>query len=225
MRRALHPWGWLLLALAVVTVVPAIDLAASAAFYVPGTGFPWREEPLGLFVRRVVPRLIVGSFVVCATIWAWGLVRRRTFFTLTTPRMAYLAGTLLVGPGLIVETVLKPNWGRVRPDGLTDFGGTFPYAPPLLIAEGCTRNCSFVSGHAAVAFWLTAYAFLLPPRHRRIGMALALIVGAAVGAMRVMQGAHFLSDVLYAGAIVAGVNALAFHFMLAPRQETAEMPA
>ena len=76
-----------------------------------------------------------------------------------------------------------------------------------------------------MAFWVTAYAFLLPAGHRRIGMAVALIVGAAVGAMRVMQGAHFLSDVLYAGAIVVGVNTLAFRFMLEPRGETVETPA
>ncbi len=225
MRGTVWPWAILLIALAIVTVVPAIDIGASTWFYVQGDGFPWREAPLGLFVRRVVPRLIVGSAIVCAWVWAYGLFRHRTFFTLTTPRMAYIAGTLLIGPGLIVETILKPNWGRPRPESLVQFGGPNPYAPPLLFAEGCTRNCSFVSGHAAVAFWITAYAFLLPDRYRRAGMALALIVGAAVGAMRVMQGAHFVSDVLYAGAIVVGVNTLAFRYLIAPRQAVAEATA
>ena len=115
MSRALHAWIALGIALAVVTVVPAIDLDASALFYVPGSGFPWRENLLGLFVRRVVPRLIVGSAVACLWIWAWGRIRHRTFWGLTTPRVAYLAGTLIVGPGLIVETLLKPHWGRPRP--------------------------------------------------------------------------------------------------------------
>ncbi len=217
-RRALHPWGWLVLILAALTLFPQIDLGVSTFFHVAPDTFPWRQSVLGGFVRRYVPRIIVGSAIVCVVLGAIGLARRQPILGLTVRRVAYLIITLVVGPGLVVETLLKPHWHRPRPEALIQFGGDAAYAPPLWIADGCTRNCSFVSGHAAVAFWLTAYAFLLPPPYRRWGMAAALAAGTAVGAMRVMQGAHFLSDVVYAGAIVVGVNAVIYRLMFERRE-------
>jgi lipid A 4'-phosphatase len=84
----------------------------------------------------------------------------------------------------------------------------------LVIADACARNCSFVSGHAAIAFWVTAYAFLVPASHRLQAMGAALGFGSAVALMRVMQGAHFLSDVVYAGVIVVAVNAIGARLIL-----------
>ena len=213
-QRLWHPWGWLLILLAVLTAVPDVDLRVSGAFHDPAQGFaPW-QTGFGEFVRRVLPRLIIGSAVVCGGLWLVGLARKQTVAAMTTPRLAFLVSTLIVGPGLIVETLLKPNWGRARPDEIVPFGGTFAYTPPLWFADACERNCSFASGHAAVAFWVTAYAFLLPPRYYRLGMALGLLFGAGVGLVRVMQGAHFISDVIYAGAIVVAVNAIAARVIL-----------
>jgi membrane-associated phospholipid phosphatase len=66
-----------------------------------------------------------------------------------------------------------------------------------------------VSGHAALGFSLVAFPFLLPPgRSRRYGIAAALAFGALVGLGRMAQGAHFLSDVVYAGLLVYGTTAL-----------------
>jgi lipid A 4'-phosphatase len=214
-RRMAHPWGWLaLLVLVPLTVLPQIDLGASAAFYQPPDGFPWRETLLGTFVRKVVPRVIIGSIVLCVAAWLIGLIRRSPVAGMTFRRLVYLLTTVLLGPGLIVETVLKPNWGRARPDDLLQFGGVATYTPPLVIAEACTRNCSFVSGHAAIAFWVTAYAFLVPPLYRARALVAGLIFGSAVGLMRIMQGAHFLSDVIYAGVIVVAVNAIGARLLL-----------
>lgn len=213
-RRLYHPWGWLLILLALLAVIPQIDLGISDVFHDPVQRFGAARNAFGDFVRHVVPQLIVGSAGVCVVLWAAGLIRRRTIAGMTSRRVAFLVTTLLIGPGLIVETVLKSYWGRARPDEITQFGGASSYTPPLWISDACSHNCSFVSGHAAVAFWTTAYAFLLPVRFYRQGMAAGLLFGAAVGLVRVMQGAHFVSDVVYAGAIVVAVNALCARFIL-----------
>ena len=213
-QRVWHPWGWLLILLAVLAAVPDVDLGVSGAFYDPTQGFaPWQTS-FGEFVRRVLPRIIIASAVVAVVLWLIGLVRRAPMLGITTPRAAFLVSTLIVGPGLIVETLLKPNWGRARPDEIASFGGTERYTPPLWFSDACDRNCSFASGHAAVAFWVTAYAYLVPPRYYRPAMALGLVFGAAVGMVRVMQGAHFFSDVVYAGAVVVAVNAIAARAIL-----------
>jgi lipid A 4'-phosphatase len=213
-RRVFHTWGWLLLLMAALQLVPQLDLATTAAFYAPVEGFAWQRAAIAEFVRHVLPRLIVASLAVCAVLTALGVARRAPVAGLTPRRLAYLAATMLLGPGLIVETLLKPHWGRARPDEIAAFGGTAAYTPPLWLSDACARNCSFVSGHAAIAFWVGAYAYLLPERYRRIGIAAAMLFGTAVGMVRVAQGAHFLSDVVYAGAIVLAVNGLAARLLL-----------
>src|SRR5690606_37476460 len=115
---------------------------------------------------------------------------------------------------LLVETVLKSHWGRARPNDTVLFGGEAVFTPPLWIAQECAHNCSFVSGHAAIGFWLSAYGFLLPPAWRLRGVAAGLVCGLFVGLVLVVQGAHFLSDVIFAGAFVLMVNALMAHLIL-----------
>lgn len=209
-----HPIRWVMGALCLLMFVPGLDIAFSGLFYAPGDGFFWdRGQFLG-FVREAAPVLIIGTFLFCLLLWLAGLVFGQWFLGLTTPRMAYLFVTLVVGPGLLVETLLKSHWGRARPNDTTFFGGTATFTPPAWIAQECSHNCAFVSGHAALAFWLTAYGFLLPPQWRRQGVLAGLICGAAVGMVRVIQGAHFLSDVVFAGAFILIVNALAARLIL-----------
>jgi lipid A 4'-phosphatase len=207
--------------LAVVTVVPAIDLDASRAFYVPGRGFPWRTNEFGVVVRRHGPEILLASAAVCLVLWLVGMWQKRVVLGLTARKIFYLLATLLIGPGLIVETLLKPHSGRARPQDLAMFGGSADYTAPLSLTDACASNCSFVSGHAAVAFWITAYAFIVPREMRWSVLALGLLIGVAVGAVRVMQGAHFVSDVVYAGAIVLAVNVLLARLILADKNNGA----
>jgi multisubunit Na+/H+ antiporter MnhB subunit len=69
-----------------------------------------------------------------------------------------------------------------------------------------------VSGEASQAFWVVAPASLTPPQIRPVAMGTAVVFGASVGAMRIIFGRHFVSDVVFAGiitiAIVMGLYAL-----------------
>ena len=51
----------------------------------------------------------------------------------------------------------------------------------------------------AGAFWTVAPAALAPPHWRALAYGAALALGMAMGAIRVMAGAHFPSDVIFAG--------------------------
>ena len=204
-----HPERWALGALVLLmlaTFVPGVDLGLSRMFYLPDVGFTWNPDGPLEFVRRTVPTIIIASFVLVVVVWLAGLWRRQWFWGVATPHATYLLVTLVMGPGLIVETVLKPYWGRARPKDITLFGGDAAYTPPLWMADECARNCGFVSGHAAVAFWVTAYAFILPQRWRLPGLLAGLAFGFAMGLVRIIQGAHFLSDVVFAGGIILAVN-------------------
>lgn len=196
--------------------VPAFDTAASAAFY--DAGFSWDPRGLLEFARAGVPTMILGSLLFFVLVWLMNLLSRGPsrdwIWDMTPRRIGYLLATAAIGPGLIVESLLKPHWGRARPKDIGLFGGEHAYTSPFVIAEECTRNCSFVSGHAAIAFWVTAYAFLLPREWRAAGLWAGAGFGLIVGAVRVVQGAHFASDVLAAGLIVVAVNILLARLML-----------
>ena len=72
-------------------------------------------------------------------------------------------------------------------------------SPGGIRSGDCPGNCSFVSGDVAGAFWTVAPAALAPPQWRALAYGAALALGAGMAAIRVMAGAHFVSDVVFAG--------------------------
>lgn len=216
-----HPIRWVIAALCALMFIPGLDIAVSRFFYAQDAGFYLAQAPFLAFVREAAPTIIIGTLAFCLLLWIASLMFRQTFLGITTPRMIYLLATLVIGPGLVVETILKSYWGRARPNDTVFFGGHAAFTPPGWIAQECSHNCSFVSGHAAIGFWLTAYAFLLPKQWRMTGVVAGLACGAVIGFVRVIQGAHFLSDIVFAGAVVLLVNAGLAHLIL----RRAEKPA
>ena len=70
---------------------------------------------------------------------------------------------LVIGPGVIVNGVFKPYWGRPRPHSTIPFGGEQEFLP--VFQKGCDQdNASFPCGHASMSFYLMAPPVcLLPP--------------------------------------------------------------
>jgi lipid A 4'-phosphatase len=182
---------------------PGLDLWASGLFYRPGRDFALRWEPVSGAIHDAIPLLMGVVIFAVLLLLAWDL-RRGLRRGKALARAAFVALSFLIGPGLVANTLLKDNWGRPRPWQVTAFGGASRFAPPVLVGDQCPNNCSFVAGDAAAAFAFLAFALLLPAgRARRIGVAAALAFGTAIGLMRVAQGAHFLSDVVFAGLVVS----------------------
>lgn len=197
---------------------PGVDLSFSRLFYQPGEGFfPRGYLPVDiLYGLAVVIAYAVAVFVVGASLAR--LIPRLERLWVRPRVIAFIALSLALGPGLIVNSLLKDNVGRARPYMIAEFGGTKTFSPALAPSDQCPKNCSFVSGHAAGAFFLVTFAFLVrTPRRRRYAMAGALAFGAASGLGRIALGAHFLSDVVFAGLIVYAV-AWALHEFLLVRE-------
>ena len=229
-----HPWLWTLAALVPLILFPQIDIATSALFFEPERHiFVLRTHPLGEFVRKTLPIIL---FVLAGGVALLGAAARWRGHAIArvTPRIAaFVVAALALGPGLVINTLLKDNWGRPRPSTIVEFFGTNHYVPPLLPSDQCPENCSFPSGHAALGFWLVAFAFVAPPRWRRPAVLAALAFGGFVGAVRIAQGGHFLSDVVFSGVIVVGLTRGLYVLMVAPyeiltqknnRADSAETP-
>jgi lipid A 4'-phosphatase len=111
----------------------------------------------------------------------------------------FLLGTLALAPGVLANVVLKEHWGRPRPILVHDFGGNQSFVPWWDPRGSCTHNCSFIAGEPAGAFWTLAPAALAPPPVRVFAYGAAVAFGSTVGLLRLAFGAHFFTDVAFAG--------------------------
>lgn len=185
----------------VYAVWPTLDLQVAAALHAPPAGFIGQDWTWVQAAYHAVPwlgrALLVG---VLLALWGPRAVRA------VSPRARRTALGLLVGllAGLtvVVNLTLKEVWGRARPHQIHEFGGAQHYTSPLQPASGCESNCSFTSGHAATGFVLICAGALAGTRRRRLWWAAGTLAGAVVGAGRMLQGDHFLGDVLFSWLIL-----------------------
>ena len=116
--------------------------------------------------------------------------------------------TVILGPGLIVNGILKPFWGRPRPADTVIFGGKEPYRNVFQPA-GPGGGKSFVCGHCANAFAIASGVSFFPycPGLAGLFLGAGLTMGALGSFARIAQGGHYLSDTVWAGIIVLSIIA------------------
>ena len=153
-------------------------------------------------------RLLNFQFTIVLLSLAAGAVvykiaRPRTKMILPARVSLFLLLVFALGPGLLVNGLLKTLWARPRPRMLSEFGGTHNFMAWWDPTGTCIKNCSFVSGEASAAFAVLALAVLVPSPLRYVAIGAAILYGACVSFIRVAVGAHFLSDVLFAGVLTA----------------------
>jgi lipid A 4'-phosphatase len=210
---------------AVFGIWPGLDLWVSGLFFASKTGFDGFASGSWNQLRLAIWRL--SEAVLALSILAFLAQRLAPFPLLRATRRlsGFTAALYLVGPGLLVDVVLKPLWGRARPAQVTEFGGTLTFTPPHVLSHQCTSNCSFVAGEVAGAVALAVVLFLVVDRlksritlsHRRIAQGVILLVPLFVGVQRIAAGRHFLSDVLLATIFVLLCAVLLKALILQPR--------
>jgi membrane-associated PAP2 superfamily phosphatase len=185
--------------------VPAIDLALSAPFYDATQTSAWYLKeaiPWGWLYRYgELPAYVMA---VCAGLVLLGSWRRSAWRPYQRHCLLLLLAVSL-GPGLLVNGLLKPLWGRPRPRHIEQFAGTQSYRP-WWQPGGPGVGESFPAGHAAAGYILVAGAGLVPYRRRlwgqRLMLGMALGYGTLLGVARIVQGGHFASDVVWSGFLM-----------------------
>jgi lipid A 4'-phosphatase len=200
---------WIALAI-VFNGEPEIDRTISAFFYAAQAcpegsaatvcgGFPAAASAFWGALRNVFHYLpIVAALVVVAAL-ASEIAAGRGFDRPRTRFAATALSALVIGPGLLVNGILKEYWGRPRPASTDLFGGQHPFVPAGQWSDECLRNCSFVSGEASSIFWLVCLIPLLPEHHRRIGAPAIIAMAVFASGLRIAFGGHYLSDVVLGG--------------------------
>lgn len=196
--------GLALLALVslVFVLAPGLDLSFSKLFYDPAAGF-LEGRSTAVETVRAAGRIATWTFVIAvAAMLPIKVLFPKSCLLLTPRKILFVLAAFLLGPGLIVNGILKDYWGRARPREILEFGGDATFSPAWWISSQCHLNCSFVSGEAAFAFCLVALVFLVGKNWRPVVAAVTIVFASAVSLARIAAGGHFLSDVLIAWLVV-----------------------
>ena len=194
---------------------PGVDLWFSGLFYDPASGFPVTRLGAFIGVRTFSDWLLRLTVLLLVLPLVVKLARPSRPMPVAPQKLVFLLSRLALGPGLVVNAILKETWGRPRPRMVDLFGGDLPFVPAWQISDYCTSNCSFVSGEASTAVWFVGLALVAPPAWRKTVAVAAITVAIVVSLNRVAFGAHFLSDVVVAWALTLFLIAVLYRFTIA----------
>lgn len=205
-------WAWV----GMITVsllfflFPQVDLAVSNAFYDASTGFGIAGSFWERAVYHFVPYGLIVVYLGAVGLWLYNRFTARNVLAFNGKKLAYVLLVLAIGSGLIVNAVLKENWGRARPNEIVQFGGAKSFSPAFVPVQGQVGN-SFSCGHASGAFALLAFAWIA--RRRRFWTGVVLGYGLLVGIARMAAGGHFISDVAVSLFIMYITTAVLYEIM------------
>ena len=202
-RRLWSAWLLLLACVLLFLIWPELDLIVTRYFFDPlNQEFPANALPWVKWVYDDTPVINqwLGLLMLSALLLQWirpgwpGLRARRSM-------CAWLL-VVCIGLGFAVDWVLKDHFGRPHPYQTHVFTGDQDFVPAFHYRPLCEVNCSFVSGHAAGGFVWMAWGMWGWRRRRQAWLLAGVAAGSFIGAARVMQGGHFLSDVVFSGWVI-----------------------
>lgn len=203
-------WAVFFFVVAVYAKFPGVDLFVSSRYFDAARGFVHAQDPLVLLLYDWTPpvgRALALLALLHALLAPWlAKLLAMTGHPQAAERCrgpwrhastVFLCAALL-GPGLVIEGVFKNTVGRPRPVQVEPFGGPQAFQGPFELGHNPEAHRSFCSSHAATGFALMGLGLTCGPRWRRRWFLIGLVSGAVIGAGRIMQGGHFLSDVVFA---------------------------
>jgi lipid A 4'-phosphatase len=193
--------AFLVVATGVIAVTGA-DLAASAPFFIEGK-WPVGDRFFWQLLYRLdrLPSISLG--IVGLVVFLMSFAKREYYRWRRAGAFLFLL--LILGPGLLVNTVFKEHWGRPRPREIVEFGGQKQFLHPWQKGQDGNGR-SFPSGHSSAAFYMAAPYLIYRRRDKKRAhawLAGGLLFGIVMSIARITQGAHFFSDNLWAFGVVA----------------------
>jgi len=193
-----------------------LDRSIAARFYSPESGWYLKEANPWYWLYRY--GTIPGIALTLTALIGAVITRLRTPETHWHRYLLVVALTSILGAGLIVNGILKPYWGRPRPNQIQQFGGQYSYRhvwSPGIPGKGK----SFSSGHSTMGFLFVSLFYF---RRKSaivgwIGGIGGLAYGTMLSAARVVQGAHFVTDCIWSlGVIWMVATILYYHVFMIP---------
>ena len=187
------------------------DLTAARFFYHPEQSQDaWYEQRQFLWdlLYRGAPVLTAGFLI--PSLLLVGISKFSVKIKPYRKQALFIFMLVAIGPGLMINTVFKPHWGRPRPREVLELGGYSNYHNVQTI-DWNAEGKSFPCGHCSVGFAFTGFWWIFRRRkNQKVIANWALIsglgLGGLMGASRMAAGGHFLSDIICSGLIVGWVG-------------------
>ena len=172
---------------------PSLDITVSGLFFGQDGKFIATESDWFIyFIRKMLlPLLALLVFFVPIAAVIKQIYFKEKILNIPVREWVYLFSCLIVGTGVVVNSIFKNLWGRARPNDTIQFGGQEPFTIPWLNVDYCNTNCSFVSGD--VSFFTLSLALLII-FNKTSWNTFAYAAILLISLLRIMEGDHFLSD-------------------------------
>jgi len=197
----------------ILSIAPTFDIFFSSFFYFGENQFLMQSYYfITIFFRKIVLGFILIYILIVPFISILFPLHQLYFgYHFKKQNILYIWFSLIFVLVLIINLILKNMWGRARPNEILELGGKDHFTPWYQISNQCLSNCSFVSGDAAVGFSLVIFYFIIK---KEAYLWLSLFFGSIIGLIRIMEGGHYLSDVVFSGLIVFLANIILYSYYL-----------
>ncbi len=189
-----------------------IDLKITSIFY-NEEGFYLAENTFGLIIYEGAYYITVLVIVILLIMLFINIVKKINPFGLNKKAIIFLIAVFALAPGIVVNSILKEHVGRPRPAHIEQFGGDLQFQAPFVVSNQCKSNCSFVSGHASFAFTFMVLGFFFRGIKRKAVFSITFLFGLLVGFVRIYQGRHFFTDIVFAFFFTWLVITLVYKFL------------
>ena len=174
---------------------PNLDITVSGLFFGQDGSFIASEADWFIYLIRkmMMPLFALLIFFIPLAAVVKQIKFKEKILDIPVRDWTYLFTCLILGTGVVVNSIFKNLWGRARPNDTIQFGGEEPFTIPWLNVNYCDTNCSFVSGD--VSFLTLSLAVLLI-FNKTTWNTFAYIAIGLMSLLRMMEGDHFLSDTI-----------------------------
>ena len=188
-----------------ISIGSSIDIYISDLFYEGNQKFFIESFNLtSIITRKLFLPLLVIYIFICPVISLYIPIKNIFFgFKFILKDIVFIFSSVFFNLIIIINVLLKGFWGRARPNDIMEFGGKDSFSAWFEYSNACNTNCSFVSGDASVGFSLIVLYFITK---NKLFFWLSLLSGIILGTVRILEGGHFLSDVLISGLIIYSLS-------------------
>ncbi|MBN2461775.1 MAG: phosphatase PAP2 family protein [Candidatus Cloacimonetes bacterium] len=190
-----------------------LDLKIQSIFYDPMQGWFLHDTQPWDFIYNYanIPALLLAA----GALFLLGKSFQSNRFLVYRRIALFLVLLMISGPGLLINTVLKDNWGRPRPRSTEEFGGKYKFEA-IMAVDPSSSGKSFPCGHATMGFYFFGLYLILRKKKKLLAIAVftvALLSGSLIGLARIIQGGHYASDVIWAGGLIYLVAVMLFDLL------------